>query len=149
VGYRNDTVTENDNLTFLSDTPGNGILGKGEKWENPNKAFFCLLLAIFLPLLALVVCAFLIFRNRTLKLAKLIQEAAEQSVKAAPDIDLESMELSDREEEICELLLTDRPLKEIAAVLKLSYPGATHRAQNLYKKLGIENRTELLVRVKK
>jgi DNA-binding CsgD family transcriptional regulator len=58
------------------------------------------------------------------------------------------MELTSREEEICELLLTDRNLKEISAVLGLTYSGANFHAQKLYAKLGIENRTELLVRVK-
>jgi DNA-binding CsgD family transcriptional regulator len=140
--YRDDTVKENNNLTFQRRTNGNVVIGK---WNTPEKALLRLLLAVVLPFLALVVCVFLIFRKRTLKLAKIIQEAAD----TVPEIDLENMGLSEGEKDLCELLLSNSNLKEIAAILKLSYPGATHRARKLYAKLGIKGRTELLVRVKK
>jgi DNA-binding CsgD family transcriptional regulator len=110
-----------------------------------------MLLAVILPFLAVGVCVFLIIWNLTLKKQKkMAQEAAEASASAVatPKIDLARMGLSDREKEICELLLTNRPLKEIATILDLTYAGATFRARKLYAKLGIENRTELLVRVK-
>jgi DNA-binding CsgD family transcriptional regulator len=152
LGYRDDTVGENDNLSYIGSltSGGIGIFGKGEKWDNPEKAFRRMLAAIVLPVLAVTAGVVIILRKRYVKkLAKELQEAVDESARAVPKIDLKNIDLADDEKEICELLLTDRPLKQIAAVLKLSYPGATHRAQNLYKKLGIENRTELLVRVKK
>jgi DNA-binding CsgD family transcriptional regulator len=140
--YRDDTVKENNNLTFQHRTNGNILIGK---WNTPEKALLRLLLAIILPFLALVVYVFLIFRKRTLKLAKVIQEAAD----TVPEIDLENMGLSDSEKDICELLLTNSNLKEIAAILGLTYAGGHKKARKLYAKLGIQNRTELLVRVKK
>jgi DNA-binding CsgD family transcriptional regulator len=141
-------VGENDNLSFLSDGNGNFIFGTGEKWDTPDKALRRLLLAIILPIIAIVISAILIHRKRTLKLAKIIQEAANSVVDTVPYIDLENMGLTSREKEICELLLTDRNLKDIAHILNLSYAGATFHARNLYAKLGIKGRTELLVRVK-
>jgi DNA-binding CsgD family transcriptional regulator len=143
-GFREDTVGENDNLSFTGNALGNIIFGKGEKWDTNSKVLLRTLTAVILPFLALVVCVFLILRKRTLKLAKIIQKAAD----TAPYIDLENRGLTNREKEICELLLTDCNLKEISGVLGIGYSGATFHAQNLYKKLGIEGRTELLVRVK-
>ncbi|MDR0312964.1 MAG: helix-turn-helix transcriptional regulator, partial [Treponema sp.] len=147
--YRNDTVGVNDNLSFIGAARGNGSFGKGEKWGNPDTDFRLMLFAIILLVLGVAVCVILVLRKRYLKkLAKITQDAAD-AVATVPEIDLENMELTNREEEICELLLTDRNLKEISAVLGLTYSGANFHAQKLYTKLGIENRTELLVRVKK
>ncbi|MDR0322480.1 MAG: helix-turn-helix transcriptional regulator, partial [Treponema sp.] len=122
-----------------------GIFGKGDKWDNHDKAFLRLVFFIILPVLTLAVCTILFLRKRYLmKLAKIIQEAADTT----PYIDLENMGLSDREKVICELLLSNRTLKEIGQILNLTYSGANFHAQNLYAKLGIEGRTELLVRIK-
>jgi DNA-binding CsgD family transcriptional regulator len=137
-GYRDDTVGENDNLSY----PGL----QGEKWDTPDKAFLRRLLAIILPILAAGVCVFLILWKITLqKRKKMAQEAAEN---VRPKIDLENSGLTNREKEICELLLTNSNLKEIATILGVTYAGANFHAKNLYAKLGIKNRTELLVRVK-
>jgi DNA-binding CsgD family transcriptional regulator len=146
AGYRDDTLDENDNLSYISDGREIGIFGKGDKWDNHDKAFLRLVFFIILPFLTLAISTVLIFRKRYLKkLAKIIQEAADTT----PYIDLENMGLSDREKEICELLLSNRTLKEIGQILNLTYSGANFHAQNLYAKLGIEGRTELLVRVKR
>jgi DNA-binding CsgD family transcriptional regulator len=72
---------------------------------------------------------------------KITRETAE-----TPEIVFENVNLTDREKEIGKLLLTDRPLKEIAHILELSYSGANFHVQNLYAKLGVQNRTELLVK---
>jgi DNA-binding CsgD family transcriptional regulator len=151
TGFRDDTVGENDNLSFTSSQNywEGGIFGKGEKWDNPDKALLRMLAAIILPIIAVTACVVFILRRRYIKrLAKEMQEASDQSAKANPKIDLENMDLSGREKDICELLLTDRPMKEIGQILGLTYSGANFHAQKLYTKLGIENRTELLVRVK-
>jgi DNA-binding CsgD family transcriptional regulator len=147
-GFRENTVGENDSLTFTGNAQGDIIFGKGEKWDNPFKASLRMLLAIILPVLALAVGVFLILRQRTLKLAKIIQEAANTVADASLEIDLENMGLSGQEKDICELLLTNGNLKEIGAILGLTYSGAYKRSQKLYAKLGIGNRTELLVRIK-
>jgi DNA-binding CsgD family transcriptional regulator len=147
--FRADTVGESDNLSYIGNALAKGTFGRGENWDNPDKVLLRLLLAIILPVLGVAVCVIVILRKRYLKkMAKITQDAADAAAKATADINLENMELTNREKEICELLLTDRPLKEIAAILGLTYAGANFHAQNVYKKLGIGNRTELLVRVK-
>jgi DNA-binding CsgD family transcriptional regulator len=143
--FRADTVGESDSLSYIGNAMARGTFGRGEKWDTPDKVFWRLLAGITIPFIAVVVFAIIVLRRSYLKkLNKIIQEA----VDTTPEIDLTNMGLSDGEKDICELLLSNRPLKEIAPILKLSYQGANHRAQKLYKKLGIENRTELLVRVK-
>ncbi|MDR0322478.1 MAG: helix-turn-helix transcriptional regulator [Treponema sp.] len=145
LGFRDDTVGENDNLSYFGNVLISGVFGEGEKWDTHAKAFRRMLFAIILPSLALVVGVFLVFWKRYVKkLARIVQEAADTT----PYIDLEHIGLSNREKDLCELLLSDLPLKEIASVLGTGYSGAHFHVQNLYAKLGIEGRTELLVRVK-
>ncbi|MDR2717880.1 MAG: LuxR C-terminal-related transcriptional regulator [Treponema sp.] len=55
-------------------------------------------------------------------------------------------DLTPREMEIFNLLLTGLPIKQIADKLALTHSGATFHAQNLYRKLGIQSRTELLAK---
>jgi len=54
--------------------------------------------------------------------------------------------LTPREMEIFNLLLTDLSTKEIAHEIKLTYSGVNFHIQNLYGKLGIQSRTELLAK---
>jgi len=54
--------------------------------------------------------------------------------------------LTAREMEIYNLLLTDLPTKQIADKLGLSYSGVNFHIQNLYRKLSIQSRTELLTK---
>jgi DNA-binding CsgD family transcriptional regulator len=55
-------------------------------------------------------------------------------------------ELTAREIEIFNLLLTNLSTKEIASKLELTYSGVNFHIQNLYRKLGIQSRTELLAK---
>jgi len=54
--------------------------------------------------------------------------------------------LTVREMEIYNLLLTDLPTKQIADKLGLSYSGVNFHIQNLYRKLGIQSRAELFAK---
>jgi DNA-binding CsgD family transcriptional regulator len=54
--------------------------------------------------------------------------------------------LTAREIEIYNLLLTNLSVKEIAHKLNKSYSGVNFHIQNLYRKLGIQSRTELLTK---
>jgi len=54
--------------------------------------------------------------------------------------------LSAREIEIYNLLLTNLSTKEIASKLELTYSGVNYHIMNLYRKLGIQSRTELLTK---
>jgi DNA-binding CsgD family transcriptional regulator len=140
--YRNDTVTENDNLSFTgSGTGENYIFGEGDKWDNPDKALRRILLAVILPVLAFGVCVFLILRKRALQ--KLMKIA-----RTAPEIVFENANLSDREMEVGKLLLTELSMKQIASVMKLAYTTVDYHAKNLYRKLDVQNRTELIVKMR-
>ena len=101
---------------------------------------------IILSALAFGAAVFLIIMKITLK--KQLEKAS--PVNAAPETHLpvipEDSNLSPREKEICELLLTGLSTKEIAYSLKISYSGANFHAQNLFRKLGVKNRTELLLK---
>jgi len=55
-------------------------------------------------------------------------------------------ELTAREIEIFNLLLTNLSTKEIASKLELTYSGVNFHTNNLYRKLGIQSRTELLAK---
>ena len=68
------------------------------------------------------------------------------NIKKMSQIDPEGYNLSRREQEILSLLLTELPLKEIASTMKISYSGAYFHTQNVYRKLGIKSRMELLVK---
>jgi DNA-binding CsgD family transcriptional regulator len=57
--------------------------------------------------------------------------------------------LTPRELEIFHLLLTGLTTKEIAGELLLTQAGANYHIQNLYRKLGIQSRTELLSKLVK
>jgi len=54
--------------------------------------------------------------------------------------------LTSREREVFDLLLTDKPPKEIANSLKVSYYTVDFHRKNLYRKLGIQSRTELFAK---
>ena len=168
--YRDDTVGEDDHLSYTGSARGTGVIGEGEKWDNTDRAFRMWLLKIILPVIAFVVVAFRLVLKMVLKkrLAKIKHKA-----DSAPEIDLENFVcmrraegpetntlpkqpspkglavFTDREKEVCKLLLTELTFREIASVLNLSYSGVTFHSRNLYRKLGIQSRTELFLKVGK
>jgi DNA-binding CsgD family transcriptional regulator len=143
--YRNDTVGENENISYTGVPRGSGVFGDGDKWDNPDKAFRRMLAAIILPVLAVAVCVFVILRRRAYKkLMKIAQEAKD----AAPKMVFENASLTDREKEIGPLLLSELKMKQIASVMKIAYTTADFHAKNLYKKLEVEGRTELLTKAR-
>jgi DNA-binding CsgD family transcriptional regulator len=148
--YRNDTVNEDDNLTFTSRTPRREVnytaadfFGIGEKWETSVRAFRKMLLIIIVSFLAVIIPVFIIFRRIYLK--KRFKKIAGEYNK--PQIDYEGLGFTNREKEICELLLTTLSMNKIADTLKLTYSGVNFHTKNLYTKLGIHSRTELFVKL--
>jgi len=143
--YRNNTVNENDNLSYIGMPRGNGIFGEGEKWDNPNKAFIRFVSAVILIILALVI-------PLTVILIKFLLKKRLKAIKAkyiAPQIDYDGLGFTSREKEISELLLTDLSAGNISKSLNLSYSTVTFHTKNLYRKLGIQSRTELFVKLGK
>ena len=60
---------------------------------------------------------------------------------------LENLKLTPREKEVAALLLNGKDAKQIAGELKISIHTANFHIKNLYKKLGINSRSELFARL--
>jgi len=140
--YRNDTITDNEILSYTGAPEGNGFFGAGEKWDNPNKNLWRRLFVIILIVLAAAIPVFLILWKLTFK--KRLEKALKMN--PAPKIDLKDIELSPREKEICGLLLTELSVKQIAFALQITYSGVSFHMKNLYQKLNIHSRKELLIK---
>jgi DNA-binding CsgD family transcriptional regulator len=143
--YRNDTVKENDNLSFIGGARGSNLIGAGEKWDNPNKTPQGMLLAIFLPVLTAAVSAIQVFRERALKKLAIAQEEAD----AMPETVFENADLTDREKAIGKFLLTKLSIKQIASVMQIAYTTVDYHAKNVYRKMEVQSRTELLVKLRR
>ncbi|MCL2805018.1 MAG: LuxR C-terminal-related transcriptional regulator [Treponema sp.] len=138
--FRDDTVAENDFLSYTGSPRGDGAFGEGEKWDNSNKALQRRLLIINLIALAIGIPAFLIVMRIVQK--KQIEKLLIQN--PAPEINIDNMGLSPREKDVCRLLLTDLSIKQIAFALNISYSGVTFHIKNLYRKQGFQSREELM-----
>jgi DNA-binding CsgD family transcriptional regulator len=125
--YRDDTVGEDDDLSYIASPVGNGIFGDGDNWNNYVKEHKQGVMIILLFAAILAALIFFIVRKTHRGKADFTQA------------------LSPREKEIINLLLTDMSLKEIAYDLSISYSGVIFHVRNIYKKFGIRNRRELIV----
>ena len=141
--FRNNTVLENDFLTYTGTTKGSGAFGEGEKWDSSIKARWRILIIIMLATFTLGIPVFLLVMSSVQKrrIEKLLMQNPVQ------EVNIENMDMSPREKEICELLLSDLSIKQIGYALKLSYSGVYSHVQNLYRKLGIQSRAELFVKL--
>jgi DNA-binding CsgD family transcriptional regulator len=90
---------------------------------------------LILIIVGLVLAA--LFSAIILRLSKVHQEL--QYIK-------EELSLTEREREIFTMLLSGKEPKDIATALNLSYSGVNFHIKNLFGKLGIQSRTELLVK---
>jgi DNA-binding CsgD family transcriptional regulator len=153
-GFRDDTVGENDNLTFTGH-PRQGILedlfGMGENWnitaeteetEEANKAVRNYRIISLLS--AMAICGFVII----FIIIKRKKNIKSQSGLHETPLNIDEFNLSAREKETFWLLLTEMPLKQIANKLNITYSGLTFHTKKIYRKLGIQSRTELLVKFK-
>ena len=72
------------------------------------------------------------------------------SLSEVKTIDMkDKLNLTDREQEMFTMLLSDASPKEIAYNLKISYHTVNFHVKNLYRKLGIQSRTELFSKFSK
>jgi DNA-binding CsgD family transcriptional regulator len=140
--YRNDTVKENDNLSYTGAARGNGVFGIGEKWDTPERVFQRDFFIFILPVIVLILLAVIVIRRINLK--KRLEKEGMVNVPAA--VDLAQFNLSALEKELFDFLLNDYTMKYIASALELSVSGVKYRSENLYGKLGVNNRREMFVR---
>jgi len=148
--FRDNTVIEDDNLSYSNRGAlraenylgANDAFGKGEKWNTSGRVFWSMILIIILIVLALFIAAFNIVRFYFNRRFQKIQREYEP-VK----IDYEGLGFTPREREICELLLTEIPIKNIPVTLSVSKSTVNFHTRNLYRKLNIQSRTELFVKL--
>jgi DNA-binding CsgD family transcriptional regulator len=80
------------------------------------------------------------------RLHELDVEKYEEEIQIVEDIiNEEKVHLTKREQEIMTLLLTNKPPKEIAAELYVSRATVDFHTNNLYRKMNIQSRTELIL----
>jgi DNA-binding CsgD family transcriptional regulator len=68
---------------------------------------------------------------------------AQALAEAAPAEEKELLDFTPREREVFSLLLTEASPKQIAATLRVSNATVNFHTKNIYRKLGIQSRTEL------
>ena len=144
--FRNDTVFETDFLSYTGSAVANGVFGEDETWDNPvaeSRRHLIVIAAFAVFVCAVFFIAVIKTRRRKAKNAKPENETPDRIAIACGAV------LSPREREIFDMLLTDVSIKQIAYVLKLSYSGVNFHIKNIYSKLGIQSRTELLVKYSK
>jgi len=143
--FRNDTVGENDNLSFTGafSTTEPVFFGEGDKWSTSTDAFRRALVIVIVSSLAFLALVFIVVFRITLK--KRIEKSLAKN--PVPEIDLSDYKLSPREDEICKLLLTELSIKQIAYKLGITYSGVDYHIKNMYRKLEIESRPELFVKL--
>ena len=129
--FRDDTVRENDRLSYTGDPRENGVFGQGEKWRAPGDLHYRRYL-LFIALLPLTLGAVFIARKK-----------AAQNPPASFARELPELGLSPREKQVFSQLLSGAAPKEIAYNLKIRYPTVNFHINNLYRKLGIQSRAEL------
>ena len=74
----------------------------------------------------------------------LAKQEYQEMIKKYPELE----SLSQREIEVFEQLLTDKPQKQIAETLMVSDSAVHFHCKNIYKKLSITSRKQLLVKYK-
>jgi DNA-binding CsgD family transcriptional regulator len=142
LGYRNDMVGENDNLTYHGTLTGEGIFGQGEKWSIPNTGFNRLILVYIFTALALIILSLLYVWKKTKK--RKLSEAKVLQYNLPPRINL-----TPREKEVFNLLMSGLTANQCALNLNASISSINFHTQNIYRKLGIQSRAELLVKFEK
>jgi len=144
--FRNDTVNENDNLSYTGAARGNGIFGEEERWNNyETDSQRRLLIIVLISVLISIIVIFIIIRIVKKREQSLYDQKTHLEY-VSQEIDLESFNLTPKEKEIFVLLLTDLTIKQIAHERKLSISGVNFHITNIYRKFGIQSRTELLVK---
>ena len=136
--YRNDTVGEDDHLSFTGSPDGNGIYGEGEIWSSPRQtsSYYILIVILFM---ALLIVSGLIF-YRKIRKQKQLNPASKQIIIPS------NVKLSPREREVFSLFIEGKTAKQTAIELGLTISSINYYSESLYRKLGIQSRTELLVK---
>jgi DNA-binding CsgD family transcriptional regulator len=141
--YRNNTVGEKDHLSYIGSPDTNGFFGEGERWDSHMKTLRLKWLIAILIFIALSVPTFFIIRNKIKN-----RQNKKAMLNVAYDVALYAT-LTPQEKKVLDLLLTETSIKVIASMLDLKYAGVAFHCTKIYEKLGVKNRTELLLKYNK
>jgi len=151
--FRDDTIGEHEHLSYAGQASGIGVFGERERWSSNERGSNALGANARLPLvigvLSLAVLVFLILfmvisRTGTkFQMAGQGQEAILEASNIKPGV-----KLSPREREVFNLFISGLSAKEAALRMGLTISSINLYSTNLYRKLGINSRTELLVKFK-
>jgi len=142
------TIYEHEILTFTGGLTGQpGVFGEGEAWQpeiyHPETPFISpAMVAVIIVGSALLAAGIVIAFIFVLRKKRLWN----RENALAEDYKERIACLTPREREIFDLLLTGLPTKQIADKLELTHSGTNFHIQNIYRKLGIQSRTELLAK---
>ena len=151
--FRDDTVGESENLSYIGQTSGIGIFGEGDKWsvnargDNALGASYRLPLMIWVSSLAALafLILFIVIKKKDKKIIMAGQN--QEAIPEPPNLGL-GVKLSPREKEVFDLFLSGYSAREAALRLGLTISSINYHSENMYRKLGIQSRTELLVKYK-
>ena len=143
--FRNDTIGENEALTFTSTYSGEGIFGKGEKWHDQYTALRRNLLIAAIAVLVLGSLVIIFLRRKAQARALLKKDLPEPKVKSPALIEAET-QLTEREKDVFYLLLSGKAAKEISRDLNLSLSSVNTHSERIYRKLNVHSRAELMVK---
>ena len=142
IQFRDNTVRENDHLSYMGSATGNGIFGRWERWHNPETAMQRIILFGIISSIVLVIIVIILI---------LIRNRQKNENKSSEQISLENLDtdFSMQEKTILDKLLSELSIKMIALELELSYKGVMYHSKKIYQKLKVKNRTELLIKYRK
>jgi DNA-binding CsgD family transcriptional regulator len=127
---------------------GDGVFGRGEKWIIPdtgsNRMIFLYIFIIAIALIVFVLVLILIKTGKKADNSSLDSAASiESTIK---DIIESGINLTPREKDVLSMLMSGLPDKQIAINLNFTISSVNFHSKNIYRKLGIQSRTELLVK---
>jgi len=135
--FRNDTIGENDNLSYIGEPASNGVFGEGDNWDNLDKVIFRrrMITVILAAAALLLVAAVVLFVKKNRK-----------QPHASDSIEIDMSKITVHEKKVLDLLFTDQSTKMIADTLNLTHRGVAFHCNKIYRKLNVKNRKELLVK---
>ena len=140
--FRDDTIKNDDSLSYTASYTSLGTFGKGEKWHDQYTMLRRYVL-IGLMVLSIISGAVLIF----LRKKRPAKKQSIQKEKSQAQIEAEAL-LTDREKDVLNLFLAGETARQIAQNLNCSISNINKRSESIYRKLNVNSREEILVKFK-
>jgi DNA-binding CsgD family transcriptional regulator len=148
--FRDNTVKENERLTYTASITGDGVFGKGEKWQDPNTLFRRNLLIGIIMALLLGFLVFVFLRKKVFSKKLVSPELVPNTVpkeKSPALLEAETL-LTNREKDVFYMFLSGKTAKQISQALNCSVSNINNHSEKIYRKLNVNSYTELLFKFK-